>query len=106
MSEIRKKDGTIYNSCPFIDELLSLSDSQVEIINKAKEILEKVRKINEALRIEAEEARREVWEDVGCIINSKRRSEYVKSDLEDLVDKFETLRDENKDLLKQIENME
>lgn len=83
--EIRKKDGTIYNSCPFIDKLLSLCDSQIQIIDKMKGELEKVRKINEALRdnqkdeseieeaIEkaAEEAKEEIWGKVAYIMGTR-----------------------------------
>ena len=92
-----------------------MCNSQTEIINEIKEELEKVRKINEALRenqkdaseIEkaVDEAKEEVWNNVAGIIKGKYWK-HTKSDLEDLVCEVEELRDQNKDLLRQIENIE
>lgn len=124
MDEIKIKDskGDIYNSCPFIDEILTLCNQQAEIIIKIKKELEKVRKINEALRenqrdeseikkaveeaVEkaVEEAKDEVWGSVAYIMGT-RNSKYTESYLEDLVKETEELRDENKNLLKEIEGL-
>lgn len=111
--EIRKKDGTIYNSCPFIDQLLSLCDSQSEIISKMRVELENVRKINEALRFNQEDkskieeaikkAKEEIWEEVADTIGSRRR--YVESDLKDMVKTIEVLEKENRELLKEMEDI-
>ena len=116
MAEIKIEDskGNIYNSCPFIDEILTLCNQQAEIITKIKEELEKVRKINEALRENQrdesefkktiEEAKDEVWGKVADIIGT-RNWKYTEYDLGDLVREVEELRDENKNLLKEIEDL-
>jgi len=116
MNEIKIKDskGTIFNSCPFIDEILSLCDQQREIITKIKDELEKVRKINESLRenqkdeseIEkaVEEAEYQVWGEVADIMGT-RHWKHTESDLKDLAREVEELRDENKNLLREIEDL-
>lgn len=124
MAEIKIEDskGNIYNSCPFIDEILTLCNQQAEIITKIKEELEKVRKINEALRENQrdesefkktiEEAKDEVWGKVADIIGTRNWKytepgnwKYTEYDLGDLVREVEELRDENKNLLKEIEDL-
>lgn len=110
---ITKKDGTIYNSCPFIDKILRLCEEQQKTIEEIKNQLEAVRGINSKLRenqisndtIEdkIKEAKEDVWKEVSDIINVSPR--WAESELKDLVDEVKKLKVENKELLEEIEEL-
>lgn len=111
---ITKKDGTIYSSCPFIDEILNLCDKQQKTIENIKIQLEAVRQINSKLREnqvsddyikdKIKEAKDEVWEEVGDIIGTSRR--WAESELKNLVKRVNELEDENKNLLQKLDDLE
>lgn len=113
MKMVTNSKGEIYTSCSFINEIKSLCDEQVKIINDIKEQLETVRKINASLRenqkdeIEIQKAiedgRDETWEEVADIIGSRRN--WVEGDLKDLMKEIQNLKEENQNLLKEIEDL-
>ena len=48
--KIKDSKGNIYDSCPYIDEIISTLDEQLSFYNNIKSNLEIIRKINRELR--------------------------------------------------------
>ena len=48
--KIKDSKGNIYDSCPYIDEIISTLDEQLSFYNSIKSNLEIIRKINRELR--------------------------------------------------------
>lgn len=111
-TKIKNSKGEIYNSCPFIDEILSKLDEQIEICKSMKENLEKIRQINQELRSLRDEEINKLqnFRDKFEIVNAElsidsNDLEWIKFNVKDISNKLEDLEKENKELKEEIDNI-
>lgn len=110
--KIKNSKGQIYNSCPFIDEIIGKLDEQIEACKSIKENLEKVRQINQELRssqneeINKLENFKEKFEIADAELNIDHHElRWVKYNVLDISNKLKELEKENKELKEEIDNI-
>lgn len=113
--KIKDSKGNIYDSCPYIDEIISTLDEQLSFYNSIKSNLEIIRKINRELRhlkdgrilaLEEISDRYEIVNNLLGIDGCDLR--WVKHNTQDIVDKLKRLEDlekENEELKQEINNL-
>ena len=120
--KIKDSKGNIYDSCPYIDEIISTLDEQLSFYNSIKSNLEIIRKINRELRhlkdgrvlaleqrilaLEEISDKYEIVNDLLGIDGCDLR--WVKHNTQDIVDKLKRLEDlekENEELKQEINNL-
>ena len=102
--KIKNSRGEIYNSCPYIDEIISTLGEQLSFYNNIKTNLEIIRKINQELRHSSDKY--EIVNDLLDIDGKDLR--WVKYNARDIADKLKRLKDlekENEELKKEINNL-
>ena len=116
--KIKDSKGNIYDSCPYIDEIISTLDEQFSFYNNIKSNLEIIRKINRELRhlkdgrILALEEISDKYEIVNDLLGIDDKDlRWVKHNTKDIADKLKRLEDlekENEELkweLQEINNL-
>ena len=113
--KIKDSKGNIYDSCPYIDEIISTLDEQLSFYNNIKSNLEIIRKINRELRhlkdgrilaLEEISDRYEIVNDLLGIDDKDLR--WVKHNTQDIADKLKRLEDlekENEELKEEIKHL-
>ena len=103
--KIKDSKGNIYDSCPYIDEIISTLDEQLSFYNSIKSNLEIIRKINRELRhlkdgrVLALEQRIQALEEISDryeIVNNllgidDKDLRWVKHNTQDIADKLKRL---------------
>ena len=120
--KIKDSKGNIYDSCPYIDEIISTLDEQLSFYNNIKSNLEIIRKINRELRhlkdgrvlaleqrILALEEISDKYEIVNDLLGIDSKDlRWVKLNTKDIADKLERLENlekENEELKNEINNL-
>ena len=120
--KIKDSKGNIYDSCPYIDEIISTLDEQLSFYNSIKSNLEIIRKINRELRhlkdgrvlaleqrILALEEISDKYEIVNDLLGIDSKDlRWVKLNTKDIADKLERLENlekENEELKNEINNL-
>ena len=113
--KIKDSKGNIYDSCPYIDEIISTLDEQLSFYNSIKSNLEIIRKINRELRhlkdgrILALEEISDKYEIVNDLLGIDDKDlRWVKHNTKDIADKLKRLEDlekENEELKEEINNL-
>ena len=107
-AKITNSKGEVYNSCPFIDKIISFLDRTIDDANQIKEDIEKVRGINQALREKTEDSLIDKLKIVESYLNISFTGQYEKFFEREIIDiskKIEILEKENQELRDQIENL-
>ena len=96
--KIKDSKGNIYDSCPYIDEIISTLDEQLSFYNNIKSNLEIIRKINRELRhlkdgrIQALEEISDRYEIVNNLLGIDDKDlRWVKHNTQDIADKLKRL---------------
>ena len=106
MNKILKKNGDIYNSCPYINNLIdnidTMKDSLIEnLINDSTKQLEFIRAINQELRDKNEGLRvddlKQYIHDVELELGTTTKENTMKA-IKDLHDEIEDLKDKIEEL--------
>ncbi len=109
-TKILTKKGDIYNSCPYIDNLIYNINQIQEYTADSVNQLEYIRDINTKLREELKEAKNECVElndyvqDVESALDTSSKRETVYK-IESMQEKIEYLQDEIKSLQDEIEEL-
>ena len=120
--KIKDSKGNIYDSCPYIDKIISTLDEQFSFYNNIKSNLEIIRKINRELRhledgrvlaleqrILALEEISDKYEIVNDLLGIDDKDlRWVKHNTKDIADKLERLENlekENEELKQEINNL-
>ena len=120
--KIKDSKGNIYDSCPYIDKIISTLDEQFSFYNNIKSNLEIIRKINRELRhledgrvlaleqrILALEEISDKYEIVNDLLGIDDKDlRWVKHNTKDIADKLERLENlekENEELKNEINNL-
>jgi DNA repair ATPase RecN len=120
--KIKDSKGNIYDSCPYIDKIISTLDEQFSFYNNIKSNLEIIRKINRELRhlkdgrvlaleqrILALEEISDKYEIVNDLLGIDSKDlRWVKLNTKDIADKLERLENlekENEELKQEINNL-
>ena len=105
MNKILKKNGDIYNSCPYINNLIDNIDTMKDSLNDSTKQLEFIRGINQELRDQNEELRvddlKDYIHDVEWELGTTTKENTMKA-IKDLHDEIEDLKDEIEDLKGEI----
>ena len=105
MNKILKKNGDIYNSCPYINNLIDNIDTMKDSLNDSTKQLEFIRAINQELRDQNEELRvddlKDYIHDVEWELGTTTKENTMKA-IKDLHDEIEDLKDEIEDLKGEI----
>ncbi len=120
--KIKDSKGNIYDSCPYIDEIISILDEQFTFYSSIKSNLEIIRKINQELRNLRDKKIQELEEKIQSfqeisdkyeIVNDllgidAKDLRWVKHNTQDIADKLkrlEKLEKENEELKEEINNL-
>ena len=108
--KIKDSKGNIYDSCPYIDEIISTLDEQFSFYNNIKSNLEIIRKINRELRHLKDETNiRTKYDIVNMHLNidseDLKHVEYASKDIADKLKRLENLEKENEELKQEINNL-
>ena len=114
--KIKDSKGNIYDSCPYINEIISTIDDQLSFYNDGpikisiKSNLEIIRKINRELRHLKDETNiRTKYDIVNMHLNIDSEDlKYVECNSKDIADKLkrlENLEKENEELKEEINNL-
>lgn len=108
--KIKDSKGNIYDSCPYIDEIISTLDEQLSFYNSIKTNLEIIRKINRELRHLKDEINIRTKYDIVNMylsIDSEdlKSVEYASKDIADKLKRLEDLEKENEELKQEINNL-
>ena len=117
--KIKDSKGNIYDSCPYIDKIISTINDQLSFYNdelikiSIKSNLEIIRKINRELRHLKDETNiRTKYDIVNMHLNidseDLKHVEYASKDIADKLKRLENLEEENEELkweLQQINNL-
>lgn len=114
--KIKDSKGNIYDSCPYINEIISTIDDQLSFYNDGpikisiKSNLEIIRKINRELRHLKDETNiRTKYDIVNMHLNidseDLKHVEYASKDIAGKLKRLEDLEKENEELKKEINNL-
>ena len=112
--KIKDSKGNIYDSCPYIDEIISTLDKQqlfvLSFYDGIKTNLEIIRKINRELRHLKDETNiRTKYDIVNMHLNidseDLKHVEYASKDIADKLKRLENLEEENEELKEEINNL-
>lgn len=108
--KIKDSKGNIYDSCPYIDEIISTLDEQLSFYDGIKTNLEIIRKINRELRHLKDETNiRTKYDIVNMHLNidseDLKHVEYASKDIADKLKRLEDLEKENEELKQEINNL-
>ena len=108
--KIKDSKGNIYDSCPYIDEIISTLAEQLCFYNSIKSNLEIIRKINRELRHLKDETNiRTKYDIVNMHLNIDSEDlkyvEYASKVIADKLKRLEDLEKENEELKQEINNL-
>jgi hypothetical protein len=114
--KIKDSKGNIYDSCPYIDKIISTLEEQLSLkeqfsfYDRIRTNLEIIRKINRELRHLKDETNiRTKYDIVNMHLNIDREDlkhvEYASKDIADKLKRFENLEKENEELKQEINNL-
>ena len=102
--KIKDSKGNIYDSCPYINEIISTLDEQLSFYNNIKSNLEIIRKINQELRSSSDKY--EIVNDLlGIDCKDLRWVKHNTQDIADKLKRLENLEEENEELKEEINNL-
>ena len=107
--KIKNSKGNIYNSCPSIDRIIQILDTQIEYPNEMKIELEKVRAINSELRKESlggdYKDKLKIVEDYLGVNFEGHWEKRFESNIKEIANKIKELEKENQELKQEINNL-
>ena len=101
MNKIFKKNGDIYNSCPYINNLINNIDAITDSLSDSTKQLEFIRAINQELRDQCDPDLKDYIHDVEWELGTTTKENTMRA-IKDLHDEIQELKDRIEDLTCEI----